>query len=222
MTIGIGTEGINQVLAWLVEVATTIGNTRDVWNNQTIAPVQVTILGTIVHGVLHCPDALLAILILWLRAEVVMEVTFQAETTSSVDRRVAIFDNLVEIILVDACHLILCWIILTISLVEIQLGQEGSCGSLGRTTLVALCNREYIIGSLHIVDNLLPSFIIRELRVGEIVVLLLTKVGIHDERNILVKTLQEEVSIATEELHLAKALCLQLVAVVCLLKQGDG
>ena len=203
MTVSIGTEGINQVLAWLIEVTATIGDTWDIWHNQTVAPVQVTILGTVVHGVLHCPDALLAILILWLWTEVIVEVTFQAETTSSIDRRVAIFDNLVEIILVDACHLILCWIILTISLVEIQLGQEGSCGSLGRTTLVALCNREYIIGSLHIVDNLLPSFIIRELRVGEIVVFLLTEVGIHDERNVLVETLQEEVSITTEELHLA-------------------
>ena len=222
MAICICTEGVDQILTWLVEVTTTIGNTRDVWNNQTIAPVQVTILGTVVHRVLHCPDALLAILILWLRTEVVVEVTFQAETTSGVDRRIAIFDDLIEVVLVDACHLILCWIILTISLVEIQLGQEGSCGSLGRTPLVALCNREYIIGSLHIVDNLLPSFIIRELRIGEIVVLLLTEVGIHDERNILVQTLQEEVSITTEELHLAKALCLQLVAVVSLLKQGDS
>ena len=203
MTIGIGTIGVHKILAGLVEVATSIGNTRDIGHDKTVAPVQVTILGTVVDGILHGPDALHTILVLSLRTEVVVEVGLEVEATCAVDVRIAVLDDLQQVFSVDACHLIGCCIVLAISLIEVSLGEEGCSCCLGRATLIGLLHRKHTVGILHIVDNLLPALIIGKLGVGKGIVVFLLQVGIHDERNVLVETLQQEMGVGTQELHLA-------------------
>ena len=94
MTVGIGTIGVHKILTGLVEVTTSIGNTRDIRHDKTVAPVQVTILGTVVDRILHGPDALHTILVLCLRTEVVVEVSLEIEATCAIDVRIAILDDL--------------------------------------------------------------------------------------------------------------------------------
>ena len=47
-SVGTRTIGIDEVLRRFVEVATTIGSTGDVWRDQSVAPVEVTIGRTVV------------------------------------------------------------------------------------------------------------------------------------------------------------------------------
>ena len=203
MTVGIGTIGVHKILTGLVEVTTSIGNTRDIRHDKTVAPVQVTILGTVVDRILHGPDALHTILVLCLRTEVVVEVGLEVEATCAVDVRIAVLDDLQQVFSVDACNLIGLRVILAVSLIEISLGEEGCSCCLGRTTLIGLLHRKHIVGILHIVDDLLPALIVVKLGVGKGVVVFLLQVGIHDERNVLIETLQQEVGVGTQELHLA-------------------
>ena len=44
----VGTEGVDQILRWLVEVATTIRHIGDVGTNQAIRPVEVAVCRTVV------------------------------------------------------------------------------------------------------------------------------------------------------------------------------
>ena len=132
-----------------------LGNT---WNNQSVREVQVAIDGTIVPGVLNGPKALLAILILLLGTEVVVKVVLQSVTR--VDGGVGILNNLLQVGFIDSSHLITVGIILTIGLIEVDLGKECCTGSLRGAALLDLLNRQYGIGILEIVDDLLPALVV--------------------------------------------------------------
>ena len=71
-------EGVNKVLRRLVEITTAIGSAWDVGGNQAITPIEVTVCRTVIAGILDCPDALNAILILILGTEIVVDVRFKA------------------------------------------------------------------------------------------------------------------------------------------------
>ena len=114
-----------------VEITTRVVYLWNTWYNQTVREVQVTIHGTIILRVLDGPNTLLAILVLFLRTEVIEQVGLQ--TVAIVNGEIGIFHDLLQVGIVDAGNLIGIGIILTVSLVELDLSQEGStcslCGS---------------------------------------------------------------------------------------------
>ena len=75
MTFHVSHIGIDQIPRGFVEITTT-QNTFKLGGNQTIGEIQVTIVSTIISGVLDGPNALLAILVLLLRTEIVVQVAF--------------------------------------------------------------------------------------------------------------------------------------------------
>ena len=179
-------------------------NFGDVRNYQTVREVQVTIGSTVVLRILDSPNTLLAVLILFLRTEVVVQVAFQSVV--AVQLGISIFDNLLQVVVVDAGHLIGIGIILVISFIEINLCQEGSSGSLSGATLLLLHLRQYVIGILQVVDNLLPTLVVTILRVRQVHIVSLCHVQLVHERNLLEQTLQLEMTVSTQELHLASTL----------------
>ena len=105
-------------------------------------------------------------------------------------------------------------IVLVVSLIKINLSQESGSGSLGGTTLVSLCCWQDFVGILQIVDDLLPALVIRVLGILQIVIVILCHIKLVDKRNLLEQTLQLEVSVGTQELHLGRTLldgCIALV-----------
>ena len=188
---------------------------------QTVREIQVTPSGTVVLRVLDGPDALLTILILFLRTEVVVHVTLQAIAGSGIDRRIRIVNDLLQVSLVDAGHLVVGGIVLMVSLIEIDLCQEGCCSGLGGTALLALCHGQYGIGILQVVDNLLPALVVGILRVRHVVIVVLCHVQFVDKRNLLEQALQLEVAIGTQELHLGSALLDGSIALVSLVQHVE-
>ena len=93
-----------------------------------------------------------------------------------------------------------------ISLVEINLCEESGTGSLGGATLFALHSGEHGVGILEVVDDLLPAFVVGIFGVRKSVVVGFLHVGLVHERNLLEETLQLEVTIGAEELHLSSTL----------------
>ena len=93
-----------------------------------------------------------------------------------------------------------------ISLIEINLSQECGTCSLCGASLVGLGNRQYGVGILQIVDNLLPALVVGVFRVRKVVVVLFRHVGLVHEWNLLEQALQLEVSVSTQELHLGSTL----------------
>ena len=179
-------------------------NFGNVGNDEAVGEVEVTPCGTIVLRVLDGPDALLAVLVLFLRTEVVVKVVLQPVV--AIQLGVGIFNHLLQVFLIDAGHLVGVGIVLMISLVEIYLCQEGGSGSLRGATFLLLYLRQYAIGILQVVDNLLPAFVVAVLRVRQGHVGILGHVQLVDERNLLEQTLQLEMSVSTQELHLASTL----------------
>lgn len=93
-----------------------------------------------------------------------------------------------------------------VGLVEVDLCQESSSGSLGGTALLGLSDGQYLIGLLEVVDNLLPTLVVGVLGVRHVVIVVLGHVGLVDKGNLLEQALQLEVSIGTQEQHLAGTL----------------
>ena len=170
MSVGICPECVHQILARFVEVATTIGNSRNVGNNQTVRPVTITVISTVVHGVLHGPQGFYTIFILRFRAEVVVEIRFQPVAACRHDGIVRVLHYFHQVFCAEACHFVAVCIILMISFVQISLCQIGSCCGFGGTTFVCLLHGKVIISKQEIVCNLLPAFVIVVSSVGEIVV----------------------------------------------------
>ena len=135
-----------------------------------------------------------------------MQVALQSEACCGIDRGIGVVNHLLQIVGTDTCYLIGVNIVLMVCLIKIYLSQEGGSGSLGGTTLILLRYRQHGIGLFQIVDNLLPTFVVAILRVREIIVVFLLHIWLVDKRNLLEQTLQLEVSIGTQELHLCRTL----------------
>ena len=67
-----------------------------------------------------------------------MQVALQSVAGGSVESGLSVLHHLLQVGLVDAGHLVAVGIILTVGLIEIDLGQEGGSGSLGGASLVCL------------------------------------------------------------------------------------
>ena len=212
----VGTERIDEVMARLVEIATAVRHARYIRYNQAIRPVEVAVLGTIVHGILHSPDTLNTVLILRFGTEVVVEIRLQSVSAFRIDSGIGIFDYLLQILLVDLGHLVGTGVVLTVSLVEIDLRQERSRSRFGRTALIFLTNRQHSISLLQVIGNHLPSLVIRILGIGESVVLIGGHIALDDERDVLVEPFEQEMTVRTEEIHLAETLLLEFV--FCLIR----
>ena len=147
-----------------------------------------------------------------------MDVSLQ--TIVGIERRIGIFNDLLQLSLVDAGHLVGVLIVLMIGLVEINLCQESGSGSLGGTAFVGLLLRQHIERLLEVVDNQLPTLVVRELTVRQVVVLVVSQVLVDNKRDMLIQTLQQEVTIGTQELHLGQSLLLHVE--IALVQQGNG
>ena len=93
-----------------------------------------------------------------------------------------------------------------ICLIKIYLGKESGSSSLSRTSLVGLRVGQHLVGILQIIDDLLPALVVRVFGVREGIVVVLCHVLLVHERNLLKQTLQLEVTIGTEKLHLSSTL----------------
>ena len=110
-----------------------------------------------------------------------------------------------------------------VSLVHIDLGEECRSSGLRRTPLVCLTDRQRLVGFHQVVDDQLPALVVRIGTVGERVVLLRTQGGIHDERYVLVQTLQKEMPVGTEELHFGQTFrLLRIDGCIGLVEQCNG
>ena len=67
-----------------------------------------------------------------------MHVGLQVVACLTVEGEVGVFHHLLQVFLIDLGHLVAVGIILTISLIQIGLGQEGGSGSLRGASLVGL------------------------------------------------------------------------------------
>ena len=135
-----------------------------------------------------------------------MQVALQTQAGSRIDSGVRVVHHLLQVSIVDARYLIAVDIVLTVGLIEIDLSQEGSSCGLGGTALLSLCHGQHGIGSLQVVDNLLPALIVRILCVRHVVIVILCHVQLVDKRNLLEQALQLEVTIGAQELHLGSTL----------------
>ena len=102
-----------------------------------------------------------------------------------------------------------------IGLVEIDLGQECGSGSLRGASLLHLGYRQMIVSVFQVVDNLLPTLIVRVLCIRDLLDVIVCQAEFIDKRNLLEQTLQLEVSIGTEELHLGDALLNISITLIC-------
>ena len=141
-----------------------------------------------------------------------MQVAFQ--TIAGVEGGCGVLNYFLQVIGVDGGHLIAVGVVLTVGLVEVDLGQKGSTGSLCRSSLFSLGYGQYGIGILQIVDNLLPAFVVGIFSVREVIVVLFCHVELVDERNLLEQALQLEMTIGTQELHLSGTLLDSAVVLV--------
>ena len=118
-TFGVGTESVNEVLTRLVEITTAVRHPFDTRYHQTVRPVAVTQVRTVVGRVLHRPKALLAVLILRFRTEVIMEIILQTIPSGGIDTFLGILEYFCQIVTVDLRHLVRSGIVLTVCLVQI-------------------------------------------------------------------------------------------------------
>ena len=149
-----------------------------------------------------------------------MEVILQ--TVVGIQGGIGELNHLLQVTLVDARHLVALGIILAISLIEIYLGKESSGGSTGGTSFLLLYFGQRVIGFHQVIDDELPTLVVGVLGVGQLVILVIGQVLVDDKGDVLVQTLEQEVAIGTQELHLGQALRLHVVAVVSLLEQSNG
>ena len=143
-----------------------------------------------------------------------MHVCFKVITC--VDAWLCVFQNLAQLVWVDRGDAVCVCIILMVGLVEIDLCEEGSTGSLCRTTLLGLRQWQYLVCSLEVVDDLLPGLVVSVLSIGEVEVVVLCQIRLVHERNVLEQALKLEVSVSPEEQHLCGTLLNDVVALVCL------
>ena len=109
-----------------------------------------------------------------------------------------------------------------VSLIEIHLGEECRTGSLCGATLVGLFHGQHLVGLLQFLGNNAPPLIIGIFGIGKLVIVFILKIGVHNERNVLVEPLQQEVAVGTQKLHLGKTLLLERKALVAFLQHTDG
>ena len=133
-----------------------------------------------------------------------MQVGF--ETVAAVNVCGGVVEYLLQVVGIDACHLIVACVILAVGLIKIHLSQEGGSGSFRGATLLGLHGGEYGVGSFQVVDDLLPTFIVGVLCVREIVIVILRHVQLVHKRNLLEQALQLEVAVGAEEPHLGGTL----------------
>ena len=126
------------------------------------------------------------------------------QSVVAIEGGVRILDHLLQILLVDAGHLVGVGIILSVCLVEIHLCQEGGGRGFCRTSLVGLHLRQGIIRLHQVVDDQLPSLIIGIGGVRELVILIVGQGLVHHEGDMLIQSLEQEMSVGTEELHLSQ------------------
>ena len=129
-------------------------------------------------------------------------------------------DDLVQVGFLDACHLVAVSVVLVISLVEVNLRQEGGCGSLGGTAFLCLRLGQGVVCLHEVVDDELPALVVGVSAVREVVVIVVCQALVHHEGYVLVEALQQEVCVGTQELHLSQSLLLH--AVVARVEQCDG
>ena len=137
-----------------------------------------------------------------------------------IERGIGIFNDLLQLSLVDAGHLVGVLIVLMIGLVEINLCQESGSGSLGGTAFVGLLLRQHIERLFEVVDNQLPTLVVGICTVRQAVVLVVSQVLVDNKRDMLIQTLQQEVTIGTQELHLGQSLLLHVE--IAHVQQGNG
>ena len=210
--------GVHQVLRGFVEIGTSVGGAGDVGRYQAVAPVQVAVSRAVVARILYGPEALHAVLILLFGAEVVVDVGFQ--TVVGIECGVGIFYHLLQVLLVDARHLVGVGIVLAVSLIEVDLCQECCGAGLRGASLVYLRGGQRVESLRQVVDDELPALVVGILTVRQVVILVVGHVLVHHERNVLVEALQQEVCIGSQELHLGHALLLHVV--VAGVEQCDG
>ena len=68
----------------------------------------------------------------------------------------------------------------------------------------------------------MPSFVIGIFGVAQFVIVLLLHQRIDDKGDILVQPFEQEMSIGTQELHLAQSLCFELITVIHGVQRSDG
>ena len=206
MAICVGTESVHQILARLIEVTSSVGDTRNVRDNQAIRPVTVSIGRTVIHGILHCPQRLRTVFVLTLRTEIIMEVRFQSITSCRHNALFRIQNYFLQIVCIDTRHFIVLRVILTVGFIQIGLCQISRCSSFRRTSFVCLRIRQIVVCELEIIRNQLPSFIIRISRIRQIVIFFGRKIFIVRKYNVLIQLFQQEMSVTAQETHLGNAL----------------
>ena len=89
-----------------------------------------------------------------------MYVLLKAIAACGVYGRVSILYDFLEVVSVYRCHLVARRVVLTVSLVEIDLGKESGTGSLCRASLVGLLHREDSIRLLKVTGYERPALVV--------------------------------------------------------------
>ena len=221
-SVGIGAESVHDVLAGLVEVATAVGHTFYTRHHQSVRPVAVTQVSAVVGGVLHSPYTLLAVLVLRFGTEIVVEILLQSVSSRLIDSLVGVCKHFLQVVTVDLGHSVAGGVVLSVRLVQIDFGEQCGSRSLCGATFVGLRSRQHAVGVLQIVGNELPALVVGVGVVTQRFVVGLGHVGRNNKRHVLVQTLQQEVPVRTEELHLAQALCLERITVIHGVERVNG
>ena len=143
-----------------------------------------------------------------------MKIRLQIKSSGSIDRRIGELDYFLQVLGIDLRYGMAVGFVLTISLVQIDLGEQCCSGSFGRTALVSLLLGQNVVGKLQVVSNDLPALVVGIFGVAQVVVIVLGHVS-HDYKGyILVQALEQEVSVRPQEVHLSQALVLQFVGII--------
>ena len=97
-------EGIYQILARLVEIASSVRHVRDIRDYESVRPIAVSVRSAVIHGILHGPDGFRPVFVLRFRSEIVMEIGFQIHAAGRHDGLFRINDDLSQVILADFRH----------------------------------------------------------------------------------------------------------------------
>ena len=186
-----------------VKIAAAVCCAGNVGRNQAVAPIEIAVCRAVVARILNCPNAFFTVFKLLFGAEIVVKIAF--ETISGIKRRVGVFDNVFKVSGVDFRYLVALRIILTVSLVEINLGKQTGCRSLRRAAFVVLNFGKIVESLFQILGYQRPTFVVGILSVGKIVVAFVIQMLVHNEWDVLVEPFEKEMSITAKEFHLGNA-----------------
>ncbi|CDB82479.1 unknown [Bacteroides clarus CAG:160] len=208
MSAGIGTESVYQVLTGFVEVVTAVCHTRNIGYNQTVGPVTVTVLCSVVHGVLHGPQRFHAVFIFRFRTEVVVKIRFQTIAACAHDALVRVFHHLKKVFHINGSYFVGGIVVLTVCFVQICFCQISRSGSTGRASFVLLGNRQVLVGELKVSGYLRPALVVGIDIVGQVVITFLIQRLIIGYDYLLEKLFQQEMSVSAQETHFRDTLLL--------------